>query len=84
MSYTCEEREKIYDKTNGYCYYCGKKLAFTNYGIHGAKGAWEVEHSNPKSQAGTEYLRNLNPACIGCNREKGPRTRKQFCSSYFE
>lgn len=29
---------KIYDKTDGYCHICHKKLAFSNHGITGAKG----------------------------------------------
>ena len=32
----------IYAKTHGYCYYDGKKLAFTNHGKYGEKGAWEL------------------------------------------
>lgn len=39
----------------------------------GERGAWEVDHSVPKSRGGTDYLRNLVPACIDCNRLKGTR-----------
>ena len=59
-----------FDKTDGYCYYCGKKLAFKNYGQVGSFGTWEIDHSKPKSKGGTNYLRNLVPACIDCNRDK--------------
>jgi hypothetical protein len=45
MGYTDEELSIIYDKNRGYCWHCGKKLAFTNYGQYGKKGAWEVDHS---------------------------------------
>jgi hypothetical protein len=38
----------IYDRTSGYCHIFHRKLVFTNYGIVGAKGAWEVEHSGPR------------------------------------
>ena len=81
MAFTDEELNYIYDKTNGYCEYCGKKLAFKNYGKVGERGAWEVDHSNPKSRGGTNYLRNLFPACIECNRAKGARTGKSVRSS---
>jgi len=47
-----------------------KKLALTNYGMPREKGAWEIDHSNPVSRGGTNYLRNLVPACISCNRSK--------------
>jgi len=71
MAYTEEELNDIYDKNDGYCHICGKKLAFTNYGIVGARGAWEVDHSVPRSRGGSNLMRNLLPACISCNRSKG-------------
>ncbi|MBI4258110.1 MAG: HNH endonuclease [Thaumarchaeota archaeon] len=73
MGYSDDLLDYVYDKNNGYCWWCGKKLAFTNYGVHGAKGAWEIDHSNPVSRGGTDYLGNLVPSCIECNRSKGDR-----------
>jgi len=70
VSFSKEDRRKIYNRTSGYCHICGKKLSFENYGYLGLKGAWEVEHSNPKSMGGTNRLNNLYPACITCNRSK--------------
>lgn len=61
---------RIYDKTDGQCHICRKKLALINYGAVSSKGAWEVDHSIPKSKGGTDHLTNLNPACIPCNRIK--------------
>ena len=78
MSYTNEKLNIIYDKNNGRCWHCNKKLSFTNYGMIGEKGAWEVDHSNPVSRGGTDYLRNLVPACIDCNRSKGDLTSREF------
>ena len=49
----------IYDKTHGCCHLCHKKLAFINYGIYGAKGAWHIEHSKAKANGGTDHLNNL-------------------------
>lgn len=46
MPYSRSQLRRIYDRTSGYCHLCHKKLAFTNYGRYGAKGVWEVEHSN--------------------------------------
>lgn len=71
MQYSEEELAYIYQKTNGYCYHCGRKIAWINYAQLGARGAWEVDHSNPKSKGGTNYFRNLVPSCISCNRSKG-------------
>ena len=83
MAYSDEELNHIYDKTNGYCYHCGKKLAFSNYGVPGTTGAWEVDHSRSRASGGTDYLRNLVPSCIPCNRSKGPLHSRQF-QSYLE
>lgn len=74
MNVSNERLNKIYDKTSGKCHLCHKKLAFTNYGLAGAKGAWEIEHSKPKSLGGTNHLNNLFPACISCNRQKSNGT----------
>ncbi len=60
----------VYDKTDGYCHICGKKLSFINYGIPGKKGAWQVDHSKPKAKGGSDHPNNLYPACISCNLEK--------------
>lgn len=81
MGFTDEELSDIYDKNEGYCEYCGKKLAFTNYGRLCERGAWEVDHSVPKSRGGTDYLRNLVPACVECNRQKGIRMGKSVRAS---
>ena len=78
LPYSDDELNDIYDKNDGYCWHCGKKLAFTNYGIVGARGAWEVEHSNPLANGGSNYFRNLVPSCIPCNRSKGTSKTRQF------
>ncbi|MGI0008160.1 MAG: HNH endonuclease [Nitrosopumilaceae archaeon] len=73
MPFTMEEVNYVYDKTDGYCYYCGKKLSFVNYGKLGNHGSWEIDHSKPVSKGGSDYLRNLVPACTTCNRDKSNR-----------
>lgn len=70
MPYGDQRLSEIYDRTSGYCHLCGKKLAFTNYNKPGQKGAWEVDHSNPKAKGGTDRLNNLYAACVSCNRDK--------------
>ena len=55
-----------------------KRLSWKNYGRLGRKGAWEVDHSNPLSKGGTDYLRNLVPSCIECNRSKGNLRTREF------
>jgi len=74
MAFCDEQLNGIYERTSGYCHICHKKLAFKNYGMLGARGAWEVEHSHPRARGGTNRLNNLYPACIPCNRSKGSST----------
>jgi 5-methylcytosine-specific restriction endonuclease McrA len=76
MNLTSDQLDRIYERTSGYCHLCHKKLARTNYGRHGSKGAWEVEHSIPKSKGGTDHMNNLFAAHISCNREKQAVTTK--------
>lgn len=70
MAYSTERLEDIFDRTSGYCHICGGKLSFCNYGICAARGAWEVEHSRPRCEGGTDRLNNLYAAHISCNRSK--------------
>lgn len=71
MAYSNELLNKIYDRTDGYCHLCGKKLSFVNYGKCGRKGVWQVEHSRAKANGGTNHPNNLFAACTRCNQEKG-------------
>lgn len=83
MRFTVQVRRVIYDKTDGHCHICHCRVALTNYGRVGERGAWEVEHSVPKAKGGTDHLNNLLPACIPCNRGKGyvsTRTARRWSS----
>lgn len=76
MAYDNDKLNRIYDRTDGYCHLCCKKLCFINYASYGAKGAWEVEHSIPRALGGTDHLNNLFPACISCNRYKAAQSSR--------
>lgn len=78
MPYTEAELEAVFEKTQGYCAYCGKQLSWSNYGISGGRGGWEVDHQNPRARGGSDYLRNLSAACIPCNRDKRDRTAQSY------
>ena len=71
MRYSDEKLSRIYDKTNGYCHLCHRKLSYSNYGKHGKKGCWHVEHSIAKYNGGNDHVSNLFAACVPCNLEKG-------------
>ncbi len=76
MKFDDETLDRIFCRTDGQCHICRKQLSFSNYGSGGKKGAWEVEHSVPRSKGGTDHLNNLYAACISCNRSKGNATTK--------
>jgi 5-methylcytosine-specific restriction endonuclease McrA len=78
MKWDWETLNLVYDKTRGRCRYCKKQLSWSNYGMPRERGAWEVEHSVPLFLGGTDYLSNLWPACIDCNRNKGTMTGPQY------
>ena len=62
--------QRIFEKTGGRCHLTGQPLTFKNYGIFGAPGGWEIDHSIPVSRGGTDHLNNLYPALISANRAK--------------
>lgn len=82
MAYSDEQLNRIYDRTNGYCHLCSKKLSFINYASYGARGAWEVDHSKPRARGGTNHGNNLYAACISCNRSKRHDSSRAARSRY--
>lgn len=76
MGFDDDTRRRIFERTDGRCHICWEGLCFTNYGRHGRRGAWEVEHSVPKAKGGTDHLNNLYPAHVACNRRKGKASSK--------
>lgn len=76
MPWKPEALRFVYDRTSGRCHLCGKKLSWINYGRRGARGAWHVDHSVPRTKGGTNHRNNLYAACIVCNREKDTFTAK--------
>lgn len=82
MAKDYEKLRKIYDRTDGHCHLCHKKLSFTNHDLAGAKGSWHIEHSIPKSKGGSNHLNNLFAACISCNLEKSNQPNRVIRNQY--
>lgn len=76
MGFDTGKLDAIYGRADGQCHICRKRLARKNYGKLGARGAWEVEHSKPRSKGGSDHGNNLYAACIFCNRSKGNATTR--------
>lgn len=71
MQLTKQQLDSIYGRTTGYCHLCHAKLSRKNHGTVGARGAWHIEHSVPRSRGGSDHMNNLFAACIQCNCKKG-------------
>jgi hypothetical protein len=78
IRWTDDDVNYVYNKNDGYCAYCEKKLSFVNYGLRGARGAWHIDHSRSLFNGGTNNRHNLFPACIDCNLDKGARNGKSY------
>jgi len=76
MRATVDGLVRVFDKTNGQCHLCGRRLVLANYGAVGRRGAWERDHSRARAAGGTDTLRNLFAACVGCNRSKQVRSSR--------
>ncbi len=76
MPFTGAELRFIYNKTDGHCHICHCRVSINNYGYGSGRGAWEVEHSRPRSKGGTNHRNNLLPACVPCNRDKSNFTTR--------
>ena len=66
----------VFAKTDGRCHLCGAPIAWSNYAAHGTRGAWEIDHSVPVADGGTDHLNNLLPAHTSCNRSKQRRSSR--------
>lgn len=56
--FSIQERDYIYQKTEGRCYLCGEFVPFDSF---------EIEHYVPLSKGGTNDMGNLFCACHCCN-----------------
>lgn len=82
MAYDQETLRRIFERTDGDCHLCCGRLCFNNYANYGSRGAWEVEHSVPLSQGGTNRLNNLYAAHISCNRSKAAQSTRKRRARY--
>jgi len=76
MAFDNQTLTRVYKRTSGYCHLCHAKLSLKNYGQRGQKGAWQVEHSVPRSKGGSDHLNNLFAACVSCNGDKSNKTTR--------
>jgi len=77
-TYGPEELNEIFEKDDGLCRHCRCELVLENYGSRHDEGGWEVDHSNPRANGGTDNMRNLHALCWECNVDKSSTNAKIF------
>jgi hypothetical protein len=64
MGFSDDTVEKAWNRQNGLCAFCGKRLVYANRGKDDCRGAWEPHHKKPIQHGGTHLLRNCAILCI--------------------
>jgi len=74
------KRRRVWQKTKGYCWYCGRDLvwAASDPNRERIKDWFVVDHATPQIEGGTDELENLLPACQSCNCMKGSKDVEEF------
>ena len=62
-------RQKVYEKYDGHCAYCGKKIEYKDM---------QVDHIKSHYLEGSDELENYNPSCRQCNFYKGTMSIEDF------
>jgi len=68
---TDEEWRHLYDKQDGKCVFCKRRLYQTGSNSN-------TDHKIPLSRGGADSIRNLQLLCKWCNRSKGALTNAEF------
>lgn len=74
MSVSKKSRQLVYEKTDGHCAYCGRKIKFTEM---------QVDHFKPlraysEEDRGNDDIENLMPSCRMCNHYKRANSLECF------
>ena len=81
--------QKILERTNGNCAYCGLYLCdkiksiLTEDGIQTYSKDWEIDHIEPRSKGGKSSKSNLIAACKRCNQMKKATNLEEFRLKLF-
>jgi 5-methylcytosine-specific restriction endonuclease McrA len=75
------KRRKVYNRDNGMCRYCLKKVYLDS---DCRENIAHIDHVVPKSLMGTDDIKNLVTSCAKCNLKKGQRTPGQAGMFMYE
>lgn len=83
------DRQKVYEKFNGHCAYCGKEITIKQMQVDHIVPkfhTWKDEEQFAKlikKERGTDDYSNLNPSCSRCNKWKSTFSIEQFRNEIF-
>ena len=66
MAFSEDVVKDAFDRVNGYCQGCGKKLVQYSRGNTGTRGGWDAEYIKPVSEGGGDTIRNCRIVCMDC------------------
>lgn len=78
MSYTEEDKQRVYERTDGRCHLCWDPIDRDKYGDLDDPRGWEFDHSKPANKGGSDHPNNIYPAHQSCNRSKGSRSSRSY------
>lgn len=84
-----KDRQKIFDKYDGKCAYCGDPLirgwhvdeikpVMRNHNWNSKKRKWEIDKDKPMRYPERMTIDNQNPACASCNINKHTMSLEEF------
>jgi 5-methylcytosine-specific restriction endonuclease McrA len=78
LSYKQRKRLKIFNRTNGRCYYCGLQLVFEYKLSTPSKFVFTIDHLEAKVNGGKGISKNTVPCCQQCNSSKGSYSLEEW------
>lgn len=75
MALSKKIRFEVFKRDGFQCGYCGKQPP---------EVILEVDHIEPKSKGGSDYINNLLTACFDCNRGKSNKTLDKACGKLVD
>lgn len=76
-----ELREKVFDKYDGHCAYCGCELKMDDMQVDHIDSQYLTRLKNEKVIETIETIETLNPSCRQCNFYKGALSIERFRNS---
>ncbi len=73
-----KQRLQVYEKYDGHCAYCGKKIAYNEMQVDHKVPLYRGYGTLVWVERGTDDMENLMPSCRRCNFRKGTFTVEQF------